>query len=320
MRYFITGGTGFIGAYLVRDLLEEGHEVTVYELAPQMEFLEEIVGNATSGVRVVHGDVTDMPALLHAMQEAGAERVIHLASLLSIASEENPLRAVRVNIEGTLHAFESALAVGAEKVIWASSIAAFGRGADKLDGALLNDAYHTPTNIYGAGKAFLERVADTYRRDRELNAVGLRFTVVYGYGKSLTVERGSGVRFLEELIEKPALGIPSVVPNGDDIQDLSYVEDAARAIVLASDATKQPATALTIPGEDIRIRDAAAIVRDLLPEVEIEVQASSPPRYIQGYDRVGTEKAIGFRPKVSLREGLSRTINLLRARHGLQRI
>ena len=74
MRYFITGGTGFIGAYLVRDLLEEGHEVTVYELAPQMEFLEEIVGNATSGVRVVHGDVTDMPALLHAMQEAGAER------------------------------------------------------------------------------------------------------------------------------------------------------------------------------------------------------------------------------------------------------
>ena len=319
MRYFVTGGTGFIGAYLVRDLLQDGHEVTIYELAPQLEFLEEIVAGAGEA-RLVRGDVTDMPALLRAMQEAGAERVVHLASLLTIASEENPLRAVRVNIEGTIHAFEAALAVGAEKVVWASSIAAFGRGADELGGTLANDAYHAPRNLYGAGKAFLERVTETYRRDRALNAVGLRFTVVYGYGKSFTVERGSGVRYLEELIDNPARGIPSVVPNGDDVHDLSYVEDAARAIVLASQTADTPSIALTIPGEDARIGDVAAIVRELLPDAAIEVQATPPPRYIQGYDRETPEKEIGFRPEVPLREGLKRTIDRLRARHGLSTV
>ena len=268
-------------------------------------------------MRLVRGDVTDMPALLRAMQDARAERVVHLASLLTNASEENPLRAVRVNIEGTIHTFEAALAVGVEKVVWASSIAAFGRGADQPGGTLPNDAHHAPRNIYGAGKAFLERVTDTYRRDRGLNAVGLRFTVVYGYGKSLTVERGSAVRFLEELIDKPALGVPSAVPNGDDVQDLSYVEDAARAALLASETADTPSTALTVSGEDCRIADAAAIVRELLPDAQIEVQATSPPRLIQGYDRAGTEREIGFRPEVPLRDGLKRTINSLREKHGL---
>ena len=320
MRYFITGGSGFIGAYLVRDLLRAGHDVTVYEIAPQSGFLEEIAGDSASAVELIRGDVTDMPALLRAMQDARAERVVHLASLLTNASEENPLRAVRVNIEGTIHAFDAALAVGAEKVVWASSIAAFGRGADELGGTLPNDAHHAPRNIYGAGKAFLERVTDSYRRDRGLNAVGLRFTVVYGYGKSLTVERGSGVRYLEELIDKPALGIPSVVPNGDDVHDLSYVEDAARAALLASETADTPSTALTVPGEDCRIADAAAIVRELLTDAQIEVQATSPPRRIQGFDREGTEREIGFRPEVSLREGLKRTIDALREKHGLPNV
>lgn len=316
MRYFVTGGSGFIGAYLVRDLLQAGHEVTIYELAPQPEFLGEIVGGAGEA-RLVRGDVTDFPALLRAMREAGAERVVHLASLLTGASEANPLRAVRVNVEGTLHAFEAALAAGAGKVVWASSIAAFGRGADGPGEVLANDAPHAAVNLYGAGKSFLETAAAAYRRDRGLDAVGLRFTIVYGYGKSLTVERGSGVTFLEELIDKPALGEPSQLDNGDDVLDFSYVEDCARAIVLASEAAAAPSPALTVPGDDARVADAAAIVRELLPDARIEVRAAGPPRHRRGYDREGAAREIGFRPAYGLREGLRRTVAALRERRGL---
>ncbi len=316
MRYFITGGTGFIGAYLVRDLLRAGHEVTIFELAPQLEFLEEIAG-AAGEATIVRGDVTDMPALLRAMRDARAERVVHLASLLTDSSEENPLRAVRVNLEGTLHAFEAALAVGAQKVVWASSIAAFGRGADEPGGTLRNDAYHAPVNLYGASKAFLERCTETYRRDRGLDVVGLRFTIVYGYGKAYTVQRGSAVTHLDELIDKPALGQPGLVTNGDDLQDFSYVEDCARAIVLASEATATPSLALTVTGDDVRVGDVAETVRELLPGARIEVRSDAPMRLRAGYDREGTAREIGFRPAWTLREGLAETIGRLRARHGL---
>ena len=316
MRYFITGGTGFIGAYLVRDLLQAGHEVTIFELAPQPEFLEEIVGDAGEA-SLVRGDVTDMPALLRAMHEAGAERVVHLASLLTDSSEENPLRAVRVNIEGTIHAFEAALAVGAQKVVWASSIAAFGRGPDQPGETVYNDDYHAPVNLYGAGKAFLERVTETYRRDRGLDVVGLRFTIVYGYGKSFTVQRGSAVTHLEELIDKPALNVPGLITNGNDVQDFSYVEDCARSIVLAADAVDTPSLALTVTGDDVRVGDVADVVRELLPNAQIEVRNDTLPRIRAGYDREGTAREIGFRPAWTLREGLASTIGKLRARHGL---
>ena len=317
MQYFVTGGTGFIGAYVVRDLLREGHDVTIYDVAPNLEFLEDILGDAISDVTVVRGDVTDMPHLLRAMQQAGPQRVVHLASLLSLTSEENPLRAVQVNLEGTIHTFEAALAVGAEKVVWASSIAALGRAGTEPGDVIRNDALHAPIGLYGASKSFLERLAVTYERDRGLNAVGLRFTFVYGYGKAHTVERGSGVVYLDELIDKPALGQPSVVPNGEDVQDLSYVEDAAYAVVLASQTDETPSVALTVPGTEARVADAAAIVRGLLPDAEIEVRSGAAPRNFIGFDLDAIERGIGYRPQVTLAEGLQRTINALRAKHGL---
>ena len=319
MRYVVTGGTGFVGAYVVRDLLKAGHDVTVYDLAPNPGFLEDVLGEPPHDVRIVSGDVRDLPLLLRIFREAQPERVVHLASTLGAGSELNPLRTVQVNIEGTIHAFEAALEVGAEKVVWASSIAVFGPTSVRSGEGVANDDYHAPVRLYGACKTFLEQLTLNYRRERQLDAVGLRFSIVYGYGKALTVERGSRAVHLTELIEKPAMDEPAVVPYGDDVQNLVYVEDVARAVVLASRTLGTEPAGLNVGGEDVLVRDAAAIVQQLLPDADIQVQPGVRDGSA-GYDLATTTEQIGYAPAFSLREGLRRTINAMRQKAGLPQI
>lgn len=316
MNYLVTGGTGFVGAYAVKTLLEAGHRVTVFDLVVNRDYLAEVVGAPPGdAVQYVSGDITDMPLVLRSMHEARADKVVHLAATLSISSEANPLRTLKVNCEGTINVFEAALALGIQKVVWASSVAVFGSEA-RQEERIENNAYHAPTGLYGAVKAMNERLGMHYKRQRGLDNIGLRFTVVYGFGKALTLPRGTGVDYMTELLEKPAIGEPGVIRNGDDAPDMLYVEDVARAIYLATEAPPCAQSGLTICGETRTMREAVAYVKTLLPQADIRIESNTAVRTMR-YDPSVTETAIGYSPQFTMEEGFRRTINAMRAKHGL---
>jgi nucleoside-diphosphate-sugar epimerase len=321
----ITGGTGFVGAYVVAQLLDDGHDVTIFDISPNRKFLEDVCGRhrvQSEQVHIVVGDVADPFAVLRTMADSGAERVVHLAATLSGLSDANPLRALRVNCEGTLNIFESALQCGVYKTVWASTIGVFGtpgvRHSDvgSWDDILSNDAPHRPDGIYGACKSFNERIAANYARNRGLNAVGLRFTFTYGYGKAFTVARGTRVGFITDLIEHPALNKPAVVAGGDTVFDWLYVSDAARSVALASQTDRTTSAALSICGERHTVKDVAEIVRGLVPGCDLTLEDGTWGDSLR-YDGSAAAREIGYRPIVDIKQGLARNIEDVRTHSGI---
>lgn len=316
MRYLVTGGTGFVGAHVVQDLHERGHEVTIFDVAPDRELLSDVLGGAVPPmIQVVHGDVTDLAQLVRVMKSARTERVVHLAALLGPPSNANPLRAIKVNVEGTANVFEAALAVDVGRVVWTSTTGVF--AAPWTAGPPLpNDAPHTPVSVYGATKSLAEFLGGHYRRDRGLDNVALRLQQVYGFGKAKSLARGSAAGFLTELLDKPAVGEPGILTNGDDVPTWLYVEDAALAVRLAMDAPPSPVPALTICGDTRPMSEAVACVRRLLPDADLRVTSQGTP-HVYYWDCSVTEAAIGYRPRFTMEEGFRATINAIRAHRGL---
>lgn len=124
MSYLVTGGTGFVGAHVVRMLAQDGEQVIAYDVNPDKNLLEKLIGKEErEGAMVISGDVTDLAHLIHTCREHYVETVIHTAALLG---SENPYLTVRVNCEGTVNVLEASRILGVKRVVITSSISVFG--------------------------------------------------------------------------------------------------------------------------------------------------------------------------------------------------
>jgi UDP-glucose 4-epimerase len=315
MSYLVTGGTGLIGSCIVRDLVQEGERVVVYDILPDRRFLERLMSDdeIESMVTIVRGDVTDPPHLFRTILENKVEKIIHTASLLVLESNSNPYLAVKVNCQGTICVFEAARTLGLTKVVWASSNSCFGPQEKYAQEYIPNDAFHCPQNVYGATKAFNEVAAAYYFNHYGVDVTGIRYMHVYGVG----VRRGFFATILQELITKPALGQPARVPHGDAVIGWSYMEDPARATVMASKVLKTKTRSYSIMGDVRSVKEAADYVRRILPGADITVLPGTFTGDPVKFDTRLVEEEIGYRREWSMERGIKEAINITRKEHAL---
>lgn len=313
MATLVTGGTGFVGAYVVRALLRAGHEVVTLDSVPSNVIEGVLTTEERARARLIQGDVASMRSLARAIRDHRVDRIVHLASMLHPAADENPALAVDVNIGGHATILEAARIFGLAKVVWASSVVVFGGRESHDQGPLPNDASHHPRNVYGATKSFDEFLSAHYVNQWEIDALGLRFTVIYGPGRV----RGAS-SFIDELA-KPALGRPADVPFGDDVLDWQYVDDVAALIAKCVQLPRTKTLVFNTQFDRRSVRAAGAYVGELIPDARITYQPGEFGIAWELDDSVLQEE-IGFEASFTMERGLHALLSHTRQQAGLPQL
>ena len=323
MNYLVTGGTGFIGSRVVRDLVRAGEQVVVYDWTPDLKMLERFLSRTEvdNRVKIIQGDVVDFAHLTAIIKQFNIDKIVHAAALLLHDVNANPLLAVKVNCEGTVGVFEAARWLGIKKVVWISSGSVFGPPEAYPQEYIPNDAPHFPQNLYGGTKSLDEQFANYYGDKYGLDVVAIRLVLVYGAWQS----RGRTAAIIREMVANPALGLPGKIPAArDNVLGWTYVDDAARAIFLACQSGKTKTRSFSVRGNIHSIGEIVDYVKQLLPEANISLLSleKSQSHLIMTckYDMSNIEDELGFHLQWSMKEGIRQTINMIRRENGLSTV
>jgi nucleoside-diphosphate-sugar epimerase len=310
MRVLITGGYGFLGAWVAKNLLAAGDDVFCYDLKEDPRRLRLILpDDQVRRVTFVPGDVTDLPALTAALKQHQITHVIHMAGLQVPTCRADPLLGAKVNVLGTLAVFEAVKALGQQvkRIVYASSAAVFGGPAQYPAGPQPDDARLVPGTHYGVFKCCNEGNARIYFQDYGISSVGLRPWTVYGVGRDLGMTSEP-----TKAIKAVLLGRPYAI-NFGGWTDFQYVNDVAMAFVLACSRPYTGAKSYNLRGAVVRLTDFHKVLTAVLPEARSLVTTGTTQIAINhDLSDDGIQADLGPLPVTSLEDGVRETVAIFR--------
>lgn len=315
MTILITGGTGFLGSYFTHYALHEGGEERVVILDKYVD--RGRIVDVLDRVTLIEGDVSDSDVVQSIVEENGIDRIAHFAFILGSPVLGAMIPYVRVQTLGTANVFEAARLSRVRRVLFCSSVAAYG---DQTVELLTEDMIPNPTNPYGSAKAWGEALGRHYTQELGLEVVSLRFGSTYGLGRAWRGSYSSGILTPPKQVhhmarvEQAVRGQAVAMPRDDAIADWTYAGDAAQAAWRALNAEHLPRHLYNVSGELRCVGDYTRAMRDLLPDAEITTSENeSPGNPHAPMDNSRLRQDLGFAPKYSLRSGLEDYIQRIRA-------
>jgi len=309
-RFLVTGALGCIGAWTVRALVREGVPVVAFDLGRNLRRLEQIMApDELARVRLVVGDITDLPAVEATLDNESVTNVIHLAALQVPFCRADPPLGALVNVVGTVTLFEAVKRRldRMAPLVYTSSMGVYSAAdVDPASGRLHEDAEPHPASHYGVYKVANEGTARIYALDHGLASIGLRPTTVYGAGRDQGMTSSPTVA-----IAAAVLGQPFTISFGGPTL-FQYAEDVAATLLAASRSSLQGAHVFNLGGHRVAIDDWIATIEAVLPEAAGLLTATATelpfPSEID-HDRLA---AIGPVPVTPVGDGIEATIEIFR--------
>lgn len=303
-RALVTGGAGMIGSHLVDLLLDAGmREVVVLDDLSRGSLDNLAHATARGGVTFVQGDIRDRELVERTVE--GIDFVYHLAAIRLTQCAEQPRLSLEVMVDGTFNVFEAACAAKVRRLVAASSASIYG-AAERFPTDETHHQYGDHT-FYGAAKAYSEGLLRAFRAGSGLDYVALRPFNVYGPRMDTL---GKYTEVLIRWMDRIESGKPPIIfGNGKESMDFVYVEDVARAFLLA--ATNGPPGAVYNIASGVEtslLQLAEALIAVMQRNVSIEFappRAGSPvPRRLAATAKA--ERQLGYRARIALKDGLGR--------------
>lgn len=303
-KFLITGAMGCIGAWVVRNLVHEGVHTTVFDLSTNKHRLELIMSDAEiTQVDFIHDDITDTEAVKTAVTANNITHIIHLAALQVPFCKANPPVGAAVNVVGTVNVFEAAKAAAIQQIVYASSVAVYGRKDEYADRLLPHDAPLHPHNHYGVFKQANEGTARIYWQDDGIASIGLRPYTLYGPGR----DQGMTSTPTKAMLAA-ARGETYHISFGG-YNGFQYNDDVAKIFIQAARTPYQGADVFNIRGTVAHMSEVVSAIEAAEPSARRRITYEEPALMLpEGQDDTELRRLLGDIPDTPLADGIAKTI------------
>lgn len=315
-KILICGGVGFLGYFITKELLPQGHKIIAYDnfsnYIPPKEghypfYLQKRLEDIKNDIEIVRGDIRNKDTITKTVKRIKPDIVINLISIpLANVSTIYFEDAIHTNLNGHINLLEAIREVDSvERILYTSS--SFVYGHFKYDPA---DEDHPtdPIDIYGATKLSCEFLTKTYAKRFGTEYVIIRPSAVYG-------PTDSNRRVSQIFVENALTGKPLTLHGGGkDKVDFTYITDAAHGFCLASLHPKGANQVFNITaGKGRSAKKFAEILDRLIPnKVKTVITPADKSRPIRGsLDITKAKKLLGYKPKYQLEQGLKEYIEYI---------